>query len=75
MYISILNVRGSIKTISKWGKKLFQSRAASATFYYKVGQRQLFQSGSMFISKWGKGYVKVGQNVISKWGNYFKMGM
>ena len=68
MDISILIVRGFTKIISKWDKTLFQKGAASTTFYFKVGQRQLFQSGSMFISKWGKRYFKVGQNFISKWG-------
>ena len=48
--------------VSKWGKR-----------YFKVGQMQLFQIGSVFISKWGN-YFKVGQKlfqsgaVISKWG-------
>ena len=53
MDISILIVRGFTKIISKWDKTLFQKGAASTTFYFKGGQRQLFQSGSMFISKWG----------------------
>ena len=50
MDISILIVRGLIKIISKWDKKLFQSEAASITFYFKVGQC-LFQSGAKVISK------------------------
>ena len=61
MDILILIVRGFMKVISKWGKKLFQSGAASKTFYFKVGQRQLFQSESMLISKWGKSYFIVEQ--------------
>ena len=53
--ISILFVRGFIKTISKWGKKFFQIRAPSTTFiskwdkrFSKVRQRQVFQNGPMF---------------------------
>ena len=48
--------------ISKCGKR-----------YFKKGQRQLFQSGSKFISKWSN-FFKVGQMlfqngaVTSKWG-------
>ena len=67
MDISILIVRGFTKIISKWDKTLFQKGAASTTFYFKVGQRQFFQSGSMFISKWGKILFRSGA-VISKWG-------
>ena len=61
MYISVLIVRGSIKTISKWGSfdnLLLQSGAETViskwvNVYFKVGQR-LFQSGA-------KCYFKVGQ--------------
>ena len=74
MDILILIVRGFMKIISKWGKKLFQSGAASKTFYFKVGQA-IFQSGAeTVISKWVNAYFKVGQKlfhsgaVISKWG-------
>ena len=63
-----------MKIISKWGKKLFQSGAASKTFYFKVGQA-IFQSGAeTVISKWVNAYFKVGQKlfqsgaVTSKWG-------
>ena len=70
--------------VSKWSKKLFQSGAASATFYFKVGQG-LFQGGAETViskyvnvfqcgSKWGKSYFKVGKNFISKRGSYFKVG-
>ena len=66
--------------ISFGTKLLFQSGAASTTFYFKVGQA-LFQSGAeTVISKWVNVYFKVGQKlfqsgaVISKWGNYFKVG-
>ena len=47
MHISILTVRGYIKIISKWGKKLFQSEAALTTFYFQVRQ-VFFQSGATF---------------------------
>ena len=47
MHISILTVRGYIKIISKWRKKLFQSEAALTTFYFKVRQ-VFFQSGAKF---------------------------
>ena len=63
MYISILIVRGFIKITSKWGKKLFQSEVASTAFYFKVRQRQLFQSESMFILKRGN-YFKVLQKLF-----------
>ena len=47
------------KVISKWGqfRQLFISKWGK--HYFKVGQRQLFESGSMFISYWGN-YSKVG---------------
>ena len=66
MEISILIVRGLIKIILKWGS--FDNLISKwDKCYFKVGQRQLFQSGSMLISKWGN-YFKMGKNVISKWG-------
>ena len=64
MDISILTVREFIKIISKWGKKLFQSGAASTNFYFKVGQAS-FQSGAeTVISKWVNVYLKVGQKLF-----------
>ena len=76
----LLRVFGSKIIISKWGKKLFQSVAALTTFYFKVGQRQLLQSGLIFIStwaiisKWGKSYFKVEQLLQSGARCYFKVG-
>ena len=61
----ILNFFGSKSFISKWGKKLFQSRAASANFYFKVGQA-IFQ-------KWGKICLSWAI-VLLKRGSYFKFG-
>ena len=81
MNISILIVRGFIKIIPQWENKLFQSRTALPTFYFKVrqalfkvGQRQVFQREPIFIWKWNKSYFKVEQNFMSKGGIYFKVG-
>ena len=57
----MLLYQSAASVISKWGRGS----------YFKGGEC-LFQSGP-FISKWGKSYFKVEQNVISKGDNYFKM--
>ena len=73
MDTSILVLSGFIKIISKRGAKGYFK---VASIILKLGQRQLFQSGSMFISK-SRSYFKVGQRlflsgaVTSKWGRYF----
>ena len=70
----LLKLFGNKMIVSKWSKKLFQSRAASTTFYFKVGQA-IFQSvADAVISNWVSLYFKVGQKlfqsgaVTSKWG-------
>ena len=42
--------------------------------YFKVGQRQLFQSGSLFMSKWGKIKFESGQLLPSGEKCFFKVG-
>ena len=49
--------------ISKWDR-----------CYFKVGQRQLFQSGSLFMSKWGKIKFESGQLLPSGEKYFFKVG-
>ena len=75
----LLKLFGNKMIVSKQSKKLFQSRGASTTFYFKVRQA-LFQSGAdAVISNWVSLYFKVGElfqsgtKVISKWGSYFKV--
>ena len=56
-----------MKFISNWGKKLFQSREASTTFYFKVGPK-LFQSEvETVIWKWVTVYFKVEQKLFQSW--------
>ena len=67
MDIPILVVRGFIKIISKCGKKLCRSGAASTTFYFKVGKSyfkvgQLLQIGAECYIKMGGNYLKLGHN-------------
>ena len=58
---------------SKWSKKLFQSWAALASFYFKVWQA-LFQKGAeTVISKQVKVYFKVGQLLHRRAQCYFKV--
>ena len=64
---------------SKWGKSYFKVGQLWQAFiskygkrYFRKGQRQLFQSRSKFISKWGS-YFTEGHNVISKCCSYLKM--
>ena len=61
-YHVTFKILGNKIIISKWGKKLFQSEAASTTFYFKVEQA-LFQSGAKLVSNWGN-YFKKEQNLF-----------
>ena len=70
----LLKLFGNKMIVSKWSKKLFQSRAASTTFYFKVGQA-LFQSvADAVISNCVSLYFKVGQLLQSEAKCYFKGG-
>ena len=53
-------------------QQLFMSKWARC--YFKVGQRQLFQSGSLFMSKWGKIKFESGQLLPSGEKCFFKVG-